>query len=323
MSVELGALAALLADDDVSDIMVNATGGVWVERGGVLEPVELVLSEQAMALLIERMVGPIGRRVDRAAPFADGRLADGSRFHVVVPPAAVDGPHVTIRRFRARRVTLDELAEPPVARLLRRIVGERCNVLVSGATGAGKTTLLNALVAHAAPSERIVTIEDAAELQLAARHVVRLEARPGNAEGAGEIPLRSLVRNALRMRPDRLVVGEVRGDETIDMLQAMNTGHDGSLSTCHANSALDALRRVETMAVAAAPSLPLRALRELIAASLDIVVHVERTTSGARRVAQVCEVQPPGDGPWQVRVLAERAVLRGDVCRGRRVEVRP
>ena len=296
----LGPLQHLLADARVSEVMVNGSGVVWVERDGALEVTESRLTELEVEVLIERVLGPLGRRVDRSAPFADGRLADGSRVHVVVPPVAVDGPHVTIRRFRPVSVTLDDFADAAVGALLREAVEQRRNLVVSGATSAGKTTLLNALAAFVDPSERIITIEDAAELRLLVPHVVRLEVRPSNAEGAGSIDQRELVRNALRMRPDRLIVGEVRGGEAFDMVQAMNTGHDGSMSTCHANNVVDALHRLEAMVLIAATGLPIGAVRQQIASSIDLVVHVERGAGGKRRVVDVAAIEAVG-GEWRAR----------------------
>jgi pilus assembly protein CpaF len=247
-------------------------------------------------------------RVDRSSPLVDARLRDGSRVNVVVPPLAIDGPCITIRRFGARPIPLEEVAPPGVAAFLRWAVRARGNVVVSGGTGAGKTTLLNALAGCIPAGERVVTIEDAAELRLPLEHVVRLEARPPNAEGAGEVRVRELVRNALRMRPDRIVVGEVRGSEALDMLQAMNTGHEGSLSTCHANSPADALRRIETMVVSGSGALPLAAVREQVAAAVDLVVQVARVDGGRRAVVAVDEVvalgDQPGTGPLVVRRLA-------------------
>ncbi len=292
----LGALEPVLADPAVSEVMVNGAGPVWVERHGRLEVTPVTLTAVEVDVLIERVVGPLGLRVDRASPIADARLPDGSRVNVVVPPLAVDGPCVTIRRFGARAVRLDELAAPGIEGLLRWAVASRCNIVVSGATGAGKTTLLNALASVAPRHERIVTVEDAAELRLPGDHVVRLEARPPNAEGAGEVRIRDLVRNALRMRPDRIVVGEVRGAEALDMLQALNTGHDGSLSTCHANGPADALRRIETMVLMAGVALPLTAVREQLASAIDLIVHVARLPDGRRAVVEVGEVAHPGAG---------------------------
>jgi pilus assembly protein CpaF len=306
--VGLGPLEAVLADPDVTEVMVNGPGPVWVEKAGALRRLDVRLDRREVELLIERIVAPLGLRVDRAAPLVDARLADGSRVNAVVPPLALDGPCVTIRRFGARAISLGEVAPAGVASLLAWAVRARCNVLVSGGTGAGKTTLLNALAGCIPQGERVVTIEDAAELRLPLEHVVRLEARPPNAEGAGEVRVRDLVRNALRMRPDRIVVGEVRGAEALDMLQAMNTGHEGSLSTCHANGPADALRRLETMVLAGAPGLPLAAIREQVASAVDLVVQVARVPGGRRAVVAVDEVvalgDAPGDRPLAVRPLA-------------------
>jgi pilus assembly protein CpaF len=303
----LGPLEDLLADPTVSEVMVNG-GAVWVERAGRLERLPLRLDAAEVELLIERVVAPLGLRIDRMSPYVDARLPDGSRVNAVVPPLAVDGPCLTIRRFAARAIPLDLMAPAGVVALLRWAVTARCNVVVSGGTGAGKTTLLNALAAAIDPTERIVTIEDTAELRLPLDHVVRLEARPPNAEGQGAVSVRDLVRNALRMRPDRIVVGETRGAEALDMLQAMNTGHDGSLTTCHANGTADALRRIETMALSAAGGLPLAAVREQVASAVDLVVHVARGGDGGRAVAAVDEVvalgERTGSRPLAVRRLA-------------------
>ncbi len=288
----LGPLEPLLADPAVTDVMVNGPGPgrVWVERAGVLRRVPLDLSASTIEHLIEKVVAPLGLRVDRASPLVDARLPDGSRVNAVVPPLAVDGPCLTIRRFGARALPVSAFAPSPLAGFLAWAVVARMNVLVSGGTGAGKTTLLNALAAHIPATERVVTVEDAAELRLPGDHVVRLEARPANAEGAGEIRVRDLVRNALRMRPDRILVGEVRGPEALDMLQAMNTGHEGSLSTCHANGPADALRRVETMVLMGEVDLPLSAVRSQVESALDLVVQVARRPGGSRRVVAVAEV---------------------------------
>jgi pilus assembly protein CpaF len=298
----LGPLQPLLDDERITEVMVNGAGPVWIERAGTLSQSDVVVDHAAIELLIERVLTPVGRRVDRRVPFADARLADGSRVNVIIPPVALDGPCITIRRFRAEPRPLDELVVAPVGALLAWAVRARGNVLVSGGAGAGKTTLLNALAACIPPGQRVVTIEDAAELRLRADHVVRLEARPANAEGAGEVTIRDLVRNALRMRPDRIVVGEVRGHEALEMLQAMNTGHEGSLSTCHANSPVDALRRLETMVSLAGASLSPGAVREQIVASIDLVVQVARCSGGERHVAEIAEVVA-GD-PFTVRVVA-------------------
>ncbi len=291
----LGPLEPLLADPTVTEVMVNGPERVWVERAGRLERIPLDLDAAAIEHLIERVVGPLGLRVDRSAPLVDARLPDGSRVNAVVPPLAVDGPCLTIRRFGTRPVPLSAFAAPSVAALLAWAVGARFNILVSGGTGAGKTTLLNALGGHIPPGERVVTVEDAAELRLPADHVVRLEARPANAEGAGAVSVRTLVRNALRMRPDRILVGEVRGPEALDMLQAMNTGHEGSLSTCHANSPVDALRRLETMILMGDVDLPLDAVRTQLESALDLVVQVARAPGGSRQVVEVAEVRQATD----------------------------
>ena len=307
----LGPLEPLLADPAVTDVMVSA-GRVWVERGGAIEDAGLRLSPAQVASLIERVVAPLGLRVDRASPLVDARLPDGSRVHAVVPPLAVDGPCLTIRRFGARTLPLDAFCPAPVASLLADAVRARMNVLVSGGTGAGKTTLLNALASVVPVHERVITIEDAAELRLPGEHIVRLEARPANAEGAGEVRIRELVRNALRMRPDRIIVGECRGAEALDMLQAMNTGHEGSLSTCHANGPDDALRRIETMVLMADIALPLTAVREQVASSLDLVVQIARRPGGSRRIVAVAEVSPTthgGDGRVTTRLLADETSI--------------
>ena len=301
-SSALGPLQHLLADAQVSEVMVNGSGAVWVERAGALVATEAHLSAVEVEALIERVLGPLGRRVDRASPFADGRLADGSRVHVVVPPVAIDGPHLTIRRFRPVDVTLDDFADPAAVVVMSDAIDGRRNLVVSGATSAGKTTLLNALAGRVDPHERIITIEDAAELRLRLPHVVRLEVRPPNGEGVGAIDQRELVRNALRMRPDRLIVGEVRGGEAFDMMQAMNTGHNGSMSTCHANSVIDALRRLETMVLIAGTGLPLDAARQQIGSSIDLVIHVARGANGQRRVVDVAEIAAASDG-WRAHSL--------------------
>ena len=313
-SSALGPLQHLLADARVSEVMVNGTGTVWVERAGALVVTDSHLSTVEVEALIERVLGPLGRRVDRSSPFADGRLADGSRVHVVVPPVAIDGPHVTIRRFRPIDVALDDFADPPIVELLHDAIRQRRNLIVSGATSAGKTTLLNALAGRVSADERVITIEDAAELRLRLPHVVRLEVRPPNAEGAGAIDQRELVRNALRMRPDRLIVGEVRGGEAFDMVQAMNTGHDGSMSTCHANSALDALYRLETMVLVAGTGLPLDAVRQQIGSSIDLVVHVARGADGRRRVVDIVEIKRSSSG-WQAQSIIGDEVPALDASR--------
>jgi pilus assembly protein CpaF len=306
----LGQLEPLLNDPLVTDVMVVGERGVWVERSGRLEETAVRLSSDETSHLVERIVAPLGLRVDRASPMVDARLPDGSRVNVIVPPLAIDGPCLTIRRFGAKPVPLEAFADSAVTDLLRIAVQERRNVLISGGTGAGKTTLLNAMAQHIGGSERIITIEDAAELRLGLGHVVRLEGRPANAEGVGRTTLRELLRNALRMRPDRIVLGEVRGAEALDMLQAMNTGHEGSLSTCHANSPVDALARLETMVLMAGMDLPLAAIRQQIASSIDLVVQVRRLSDGDRRVTHVSEVQAQHDELLVTDLLSDDGTVR-------------
>ena len=309
-AVGLGPLEPLLTEPGITDIMVNGGGRVWVERDGRLTATDLVLSEATVLHLIERVVAPLGLHVDRASPVVDARLVDGSRVHAVVRPLAVDGPCLTIRRFATRTISLDEIAGAGVVGLLAWAVGARSNLIVSGGAGAGKTTLLNALGAYIPDHERVVTIEDAAELRLPGAHVVRLEARPPSAEGMGEVRIRELVRAALRMRPDRIVVGEVRSGEALDMLQAMNTGHEGSLSTCHANSPADALRRLETMVLMAEVALPHAVVRDQLASALDLVVQVGRAADGRRAVTDVAEVgRVDGSGALGVRSLTAAGAL--------------
>jgi pilus assembly protein CpaF len=292
----LGPIEPLMQDPSVSDVLVNGPKQVYIERRGKLEKTKVIFRDDAHLLqVIDRIVSAVGRRIDESSPMVDARLADGSRVNAIIPPLALDGPVLSIRRFAADPYKMSDLIEfgtmtPALAEFVRAAVQARLNVLVSGGTGAGKTTLLNVL-SNAIPSaERIVTIEDSAELQLQQEHVVRLETRPANIEGAGAVTQRDLVRNALRMRPDRIVVGEVRGPEVLDMLQAMNTGHDGSLSTVHANSARDALSRLETMVLMSGMTLPLRAMRDYIASALDMVVHVGRLSDGTRKVLRVAEI---------------------------------
>src|SRR3954454_18237517 len=305
-SFGLGPLEPLLADPEVDEVMVNGAGpdaGVWVERAGRLQPAGVAFATEAdLRHAIERILAPSGRRADEAEPMVDARLADGSRVNVVLPPLAVDGPVLTIRRFRALPLDAEELVargtwSPPLRDFLVRAVRARCNVLVSGGTGSGKTTTLGALSSFVDGAERIVTIEDTAELRLQQPHVVRLEARPPNVEGRGEVTTRRLLRNALRMRPDRIVVGEIRGGEALDMLAAMTTGHDGSLSTVHAGSPAEALRRVETLALMADVDLPLAAIREQVADALDLIVHQARLPDGRRHVVAVTEVVRVAAGP--------------------------
>jgi pilus assembly protein CpaF len=292
----LGPLEPLLTDPTVSDILVNTYKRVYVERKGLLEltPVQFRDDVHLMGI-IDRIVSAIGRRVDESSPMVDARLADGSRVNAIIPPLSVDGPVLSIRRFGRDRLTSDDLLDnnsltPPMLELLRGCVKARLNVLISGGTGAGKTTFLNVLSSYISNRERIVTIEDAAELLLNQEHVVRLETRPPNIEGKGAIYQRQLVINALRMRPDRILVGEVRGEEALDMLQAMNTGHDGSLTTIHANTPRDALGRLETMVAMANLNLPESAIRRQIASAIDVVVQVSRMSDGTRKVVSVAEI---------------------------------
>ncbi len=295
-TVGLGPLEDLLADPAVEEVMVNGPDRVYVERGGLIEATEVRFAdEEELRNAIERILAPLGRRIDELSPMVDARLADGSRVNVVIPPLAVDGPAVSIRRFSARRPSPDDLVEMGTLSaaqrdLLAETVIARRSVLVSGGTGSGKTTLLNALSSFIGAGERVVTIEDAAELRLQQPHVVRLESRPASVEGRGEVTVRDLLRNALRMRPDRIVIGEVRGAEALDLLTALNTGHDGALSTVHANSPADALARVETLALMAGLGLPHEAIAEQVQRGIDFVVHLERGANGARRVDEIAEV---------------------------------
>lgn len=292
-----GPLERLLADDTITEIMVNGPFDVWVERSGRLHKSPVRFSDDSqLRRIINKIVAQVGRRIDESSPMVDARLPDGSRVNATLPPLSLSGPLLTIRKFRQDRYDIRGLIDVntltlDTSELLQRCVEARLNMLISGGTGSGKTTLLNALSASIPDSERIITIEDAAELQLAQRHVLRLEYRPPNIEGQGEVTIRDLVRNSLRMRPDRIVVGEVRGAEALDMLQAMNTGHDGSLTTLHANSPRDALSRIETMVLMAGFDLPLRAIRQQVASALDLLVHLERLHDGTRRVVAVTEVQ--------------------------------
>ncbi len=289
----LGPLEPLLADPSITEVMVNGTGSCFVERGGRLEPVPLSLDEAGILRIVERILAPLALRLDRSSPMVDARLADGSRLHAVIPPLAIDGPYVTIRRFGARPIALEEFgAGDAGSAFLRWAVDAGWNFIVSGGTSSGKTTLLNALSGAIDPVERVITIEETAELRLAQPHVVRLEARPANAEGAGAVSVRDLVRTALRMRPDRIVVGEVRGAEALDLLQALNTGHDGALSTVHANSPIDALRRIATLALFSGVALPFASVCEQVAAAVDGVVQVERGRSGDRRIVAIAELRP-------------------------------
>lgn len=292
----LGPLEGLLGDPTITDIMVVGDRGVWVERDGEMAEVTLNLSPADVARLVERAVAPLGLHLDRANPMLDARLHDGSRLHVVQPPVSLDGTCVTIRRFRPNVSTLDDVAPAPVAHLLRTAVASRRNIIVSGGTGAGKTTLLNALASCIPVSERVITIEDTAELRIPLQHVVRLEARPQNSEGVGEVTLRQLVRTALRMRPDRLLVGEVRGAEAFDMIQAMNVGQAGSMSTCHANGTTATLHRLEALASMSDVRLPDASFRQQLASALDLVIHMERDSDNVRRIVEIAEVLATTDG---------------------------
>jgi pilus assembly protein CpaF len=295
-AVGLGPLEELLADPAVEEVMVNGHDRVYVERAGRIERADVSFpSEQSLRDAIERILTPLGRRVDELSPMVDARLEDGSRVHVVIPPLAVDGPSMSIRRFSAVRPGPQGLVElgtltPELHDELAAAVAARRSILVSGGTGSGKTTLLNALSAFIDRTERVITIEDAAELRLRQPHVVRLESRPANVEDRGRVTIRDLLRGALRMRPDRIVIGEVRGGEALDLLMALNTGHEGALSTVHANSPEDALRRIETLALMAGVGLPHEAIREQLGRGLDLVIHLARLSDGSRRVVEVAEV---------------------------------
>ncbi|HZO81678.1 MAG TPA: TadA family conjugal transfer-associated ATPase [Candidatus Binataceae bacterium] len=292
----LGPLEPLLWDDEITDILVNGPSQVYVERGGKLYLTDVSFQDdQHLMLIIDRIVSQVGRRVDEASPMVDARLPDGSRVNAIIPPLALDGPSLSIRRFGKRRYSVDDLVAketltPDMVEFLRAIVRARLNILVCGGTGSGKTTMLNCLSAFIPVDERVVTIEDSAELVLQQPHVVRLETRPPNVEGKGEVTQRDLVRNSLRMRPDRIIVGEVRGGEVFDMLQAMSTGHDGSLATVHANTPRDSLSRLEMMMLLAGWSIPQRAMRQQIASALNLIVHVSRLSDGSRKVLRISEL---------------------------------
>ena len=292
----LGPLEQFLNDPTVSEVMVNGSEYIYVERAGLLERTNVrFISEEHLRRVIERIVSSVGRRVDESSPMVDARLADGSRVNVIVPPLSLDGSILTIRKFAKDPFTVNDLIEmgtmtDSVASLLAATVAGGMNLLVSGGTGTGKTTLLNVLSSFVPHEDRIVTIEDAVELQLHQEHVIRLEARPANTEGNGQVTIRDLVRNALRMRPDRIIIGEVRGAEALDMLQAMNTGHDGSLTTVHANAPRDALARLETMVLMAGYDLPSRAIREQVASALNLIIQIERSRDGSRHISHLTEV---------------------------------
>ncbi|HXD90273.1 MAG TPA: CpaF family protein [Candidatus Binataceae bacterium] len=292
----LGPLEPLLWDDAVSDILVNGPNQVFVERGGKLYQTDVRFNDdQHLMLIIDRIVSQVGRRVDESSPMVDARLRDGSRINAIIPPLALDGPALSIRRFGKKRFQIEDLVEKgtlnqDAVEFLRAIVNARLNLLVAGGTGSGKTTMLNCLSAFVPGDERIVTIEDSAELMLQQTHVVRLETRPSNVEGKGEVTQRELLKNCLRMRPDRIIVGEVRGAEVLDMLQAMSTGHDGSICTIHSNTSRDALQRLEMMMLLAGANIPQKAMRQQIASSINMVVHVSRLSDGTRKVMKVSEL---------------------------------
>jgi pilus assembly protein CpaF len=301
--VGLGAIEGLLRDPEITEVMVNGPADVFVERKGRIERVEsgLFEGEEAVLHLIERIVGPLGLRVDESSPYVDARLPDGSRFHAILPPLSLCGPAVTVRKFGLTPLMPEDLVRlgtvsEDMLGVLGRSVRERANILISGGAASGKTTLLGALSSFIPSSERIITIEDAAELRLAQPNVVRLEARPPSVEGTGAVTVRTLVRNALRMRPDRIIVGEVRGGETLDMLQAMNTGHEGSMSTAHANSPIDLLSRLETMALMSDVGLPVAHVREQIASTIDLLIHTTRLSEGRRVVSRITSVEGLSNG---------------------------
>ncbi|HUJ02815.1 MAG TPA: CpaF family protein [Rhizomicrobium sp.] len=291
-----GPLEPLLARDDIADIMVNGANRVFIEVGGKVQLTPIRFRDNAQLMNIcQRIVSQVGRRVDESSPICDARLLDGSRVNVIAPPLALDGPTLTIRKFRKDKLTMEDLTRfgsvsPPGARILGVIGRSRCNVLISGGTGSGKTTLLNCMTAYIDADERVITCEDAAELQLQQPHVVRLETRPPNLEGQGQITMRDLVRNCLRMRPERIIVGEVRGPEAFDLLQAMNTGHDGSMGTLHANSPREAMSRLEAMITMGGYQLPMKTIREMIVASIDVIIQAERLRDGSRRITKITEV---------------------------------
>jgi len=293
----LGPIEPLLSDPSVSDILVNGPHQIYIERRGRIEPSPIVFDDDTHLMrVIERIVSRVGRRIDETTPMVDARLPDGSRFNAVIPPLAIDGPSVSIRRFPKERMKMKDLVKldslnAQVADVLAGVVRARSNILISGGTGSGKTTMLNIMSGYIQNDERIITIEDAAELQLQQEHVVRLETRPQNVEGRGTVAQRELVKNALRMRPERIILGEVRGDEAFDMLQAMNTGHDGSLATIHANSPRDALSRLESMVAMSGMDLPAKMVRQQIASAIDLVVQVARLEDGQRKVISVAEIQ--------------------------------
>ena len=318
----LGPLEPLLRDETITEVMVNGPQQVYIERDGLLELTNVTFqNDEHVMKIIQRIIAPLGRRIDESSPMVDARLADGSRVNSIIPPLSLVGPIITIRKFAATPFTVEDLirfgtATPEMFEFLEACVKARLNIFVSGGTGSGKTTMLNILSSFIPDDERIVTIEDAAELQLRQEHVITLESRPANIEGKGAVPIRELVRNALRMRPDRIVVGECRSGEALDMLQAMNTGHDGSMSTGHANSPRDMLARLETMVLMAGMDLPLRAIREQIASAVDLIVHQNRLKDGSRKIVNITEVQGmEGDVVvmQDIFVFEQTAVVEGKI----------
>ncbi|MCL5965658.1 MAG: CpaF family protein [Deltaproteobacteria bacterium] len=318
-----GPVTPLLSDPEISEILVNGKDGVYIERSGKLAPSGAVfLSEESLRATIDRMVARVNRRLDESSPYVDARLPDGSRINAIIPPVSLSGPCLTIRKFRKDPFSAAELVRSgtlteEVAEYLREAVRQRMNIIISGGTGSGKTTLLNVLSGFIPDEERIITIEDAAELRLMKPHVVRLEARPANIEGTGAVTIRDLVRNSLRMRPDRIVVGECRGGEALDMLQAMNTGHDGSLTTGHANTPRGMLRRLETMVLMSGVEIPVRAIREQIASAIDIIVHVCRLASGMRAVTSITEISGISESQILLQETFRRGTGAGRLAEGR------
>jgi pilus assembly protein CpaF len=315
----LGPLERWLHDDDVTEVLVNAGTEVWVERnvGGPGPQYVGRLPPGAIDAIVEHILSPVGRRLDRSSPVVDARLADGSRVCAVLPPVSLDGPCLAVRKFGRHDIGLERFAPPAVVALLRSLIVSRCNIVVSGATSSGKTTLLNALAGVVGPDERVITLEDTAELRLASSHVLRLEARPATADGLAAVSMPHLLRAALRLRPDRLVIGEIRGDEATELIQALNTGHDGSLATVHANSAADALARIESLVVRSNGGWPLTAVRDQVQRSIDIVVHVARSTEGHRSVTQVAQVSAPDVSP-RITTLSDGRDVVGTLTRARR-----
>jgi pilus assembly protein CpaF len=307
----LGALETYVRDDTVDEVLVNDGREIWIDRGGTLRHVG-ALDTDSIDLLIERVLAPLGRRIDRTSPIVDARLADGARVCAVLPPIAVDGPLLSIRRFRRMILTPQDFTDTAGCALLEQLLRARCNLVVSGATSSGKTSLVAALLETVESSHRLIVVEDTAELPLRHPHAVRLEARPSSIDGPAAVDLAQLVRTALRLRPDRIVVGEVRGDEVLALVHAMNTGHDGSIATCHANGPADALLRLESLVLQAAPTWPLAAIRHQLARSIDVVVHVERCADGRRRIAEISEVVAPSATATTSNAPAMRALARLD-----------